>query len=135
MTRRCMPGPFTARRLDGGVWQLTEIKPGGAEIFLRGTDAAELSNDGTIETVEVEWRLDDVRISLTAARGARSLAVDSATVHEPQTRLYEALPLAGFDSDARRFWQRVFRLMRIPGGRLVLKYVARRNPRPRSGAL
>jgi hypothetical protein len=35
--------------------------------------------------------------------------------------LYESLPLVSIDADARRFWRRVFRLVRIPGGRFLLK--------------
>jgi hypothetical protein len=39
-------------------------------------------------------------------------------------KLYEALPLARFDAKARRFWGRVFWLVRMPGGRSLLKYFA-----------
>jgi hypothetical protein len=37
------------------------------------------------------------------------------------------LPLVSFDDKARRFWRRVFRLVRIPGGRHLLGVLARRN--------
>jgi hypothetical protein len=42
-------------------------------------------------------------------------------VHEPLQDLYEGLPLASIDADARRFWRRVFRLVRLPGGRYLLR--------------
>jgi hypothetical protein len=41
--------------------------------------------------------------------------------------LYEALPLAGFDATARRFWRRVFLLVRLPGGRYLLRLIAQRK--------
>ena len=52
-------------------------------------------------------------------------AATSAIVHEPLGHLYESLPLVKFDAKARRFWRRVFRLVRIPGGRYLLKFLAR----------
>jgi hypothetical protein len=52
--------------------------------------------------------------------------VRGAIVHEPLPKLYAELPLAGFDERARRFWRRVFRLVRIPGGRHLLGVLARR---------
>jgi hypothetical protein len=39
--------------------------------------------------------------------------------------LYESLPLVSIDANARRFWRRVFRLVRIPGGRFLLKLLTR----------
>jgi hypothetical protein len=32
-------------------------------------------------------------------------------LQEPDQRLYDGLPLARFTPDARRFWQRIFRLV------------------------
>jgi hypothetical protein len=48
----------------------------------------------------------------------------AAIVHEPARNLYAALPLAEFDGRARRFWRRVFLLVRIPGGRSLLGILA-----------
>ena len=80
-----------------------------------------------IAKVAVVWRGDGVEITLTTAKGVRTLRAATAIVHEPMPRLYERLPLTGFDSDARQFWNRVFRLIRIPGGRYLLGFIARRN--------
>jgi hypothetical protein len=66
-------------------------------------------------------------VTMTSAERRRSLEAQSAIVHEPQTRLYEALPLVVLDDKARRFWRRVFRLVRIPGGRHLLGILARRT--------
>jgi hypothetical protein len=60
---------------------------------------------------------------------AVSVCAASAIVHEPLERLYESLPLASIDADARRFWRRVFRLVRIPGGRYLLKVLTRARRR------
>jgi hypothetical protein len=59
--------------------------------------------------------------------GVRIISVGSVLLHEPQPRLYEALPLAGFDAKAQRFWRRVFTIMRIPGGRFMLRFFTRRR--------
>jgi hypothetical protein len=56
--------------------------------------------------------------------------VQSAIVHQPLARLYDGLPLAEFDSKTRRFWGRVFTLVRIPGGRHLLGVLARRSRGP-----
>jgi hypothetical protein len=39
--------------------------------------------------------------------------------------------LAEFDAGARVFWKRVFRLLRIPGGRYLLGWITRRGQRSR----
>ena len=78
--------------------------------------------------IDIEWHAGrggtehDLRPS-----SRRSVQTHSAIVHEPLARLYEALPLAELDAKARRFWRRVFRLVRIPGGRYLLLAMARRN--------
>jgi len=54
-----------------------------------------------------------------------SVEAANAIVHEPLDQLYERLPLISIDANARRFWRRVFRLVRIPGGRYLLKLLAR----------
>jgi hypothetical protein len=127
--KKTLPGPFSARNIGAGVWQLETGALSGPEIYLRGTgpDAHELLRDVSITAVGCEWRVDGVKVALTLANGVRYLTVGGAIIHEPRTRLYESLPLASFDSGARRFWKRVFRLMRLPGGRFLLGFIARRN--------
>jgi hypothetical protein len=130
MMHQTLSGPFFARHLGSGVWQLTTGAAAGPEIFLRDArpDKPELIVDMSITTLGVEWRIDGVRVALSGANGVRFLTAGSALIHEPRVHLYEALPLAVFDSDAKRFWKRVFRLMRIPGGRLLLRFLARGRP-------
>jgi hypothetical protein len=62
---------------------------------------------------------------MTSAEQLRTIRAQSVIVHEPLARLYEALPLVTLDAKARRFWRRVFRLVRIPGGRHLLGALAR----------
>jgi len=130
MMRRSVAGPFRATSRGTGAWHLT-AQPAGAEILLRGApaDAAEWLADARVDALDIEWRGDGVRLAVSAGGRVRALTVDSAVVHEPAARLYEALPLAGFDAAARRFWKRIFRLLRLPGGRFLLRLYARRRAR------
>ena len=134
MTRRSLPGPFSAAHLNSGLWQLTAEVADGARVYLRGAapEASKLLSDTRITALEFEWRSEAVMVSITGAGGARHFKSESVFIHEPKGRLYDSLPLASFDARAQRFWKRVFRLIRIPGGRLVLGAIARRR-RGRSG--
>ncbi|MDB6086374.1 MAG: hypothetical protein JWN43_4255 [Gammaproteobacteria bacterium] len=126
--RQSVCGPFAARNLGAGLWLIAGTASGG-EIYLRGAgpNAAEFLKDPSISMVGFDWYAEGVELELTGARGVRRLTARSAIIHDPKPRLYEDMPLASFDSEARRFWTRVFRLMRIPGGRLILGLIARRN--------
>jgi hypothetical protein len=132
MLQKTVSGLFTPRSLGAGAWQLATAAAAGPEILLRGTgaDAAAVFRDGVISSVALEWRADGVRVALTGEKGIRVVRAQTALVHEPQPRLYDSLPLAAFDADAQRFWQRVFAVMRLPGGRHLLRFLARRR-RPR----
>jgi len=80
-----------------------------------------------ITALEFEWRTDGVMVRVTGAVGVRRFKSASVFIHTPATRLYDDLPLASFDAGAQRFWKRVFRLIRFPGGRLLLGAIARRR--------
>lgn len=129
MTRQTLPGPFSATRLNSDLWQLTAQTPDGARVYLHGAgpEASKLLAGMRITTLEFEWRTDGVMVRVTGAEGVRNFKSDSVLIHTPATRLYDCLPLANFDTDAQRFWRRVFRLIRIPGGRLLLGAIARRR--------
>jgi hypothetical protein len=127
--RRNLPGRFLTRNLGVGAWQLSRSEPGSIDVFLRGTepDAAEILSSPGLCDIDIEWQAAAVMVTMTLAERRRSIKAQSAIVHEPQTHLYEALPLVVLDEKARRFWRRVFRLVRIPGGRHLLGILARRT--------
>ncbi|MDP8985434.1 MAG: hypothetical protein M3N97_10400 [Pseudomonadota bacterium] len=145
MQQRTVTGPFRVRNLGAGVWQLSTGAPSGAidgpsgaqrvaaaDIYLRGAgaEAAAALQAAGIASIGIEWCPEAVKVMLSGADTTRYLSVASAIIHEPQRRLYESLPLASFDTPAKRFWTRVFRLMRIPGGRFLLRFIARRKRAP-----
>jgi len=138
MKQQVVPGPFRASNLGPGAWHLTSLRADGPEIYLRGAaaEAAELLADASLRpvtAVAVEWVADGVRVALGTGAGARSLTARSAEIHLPMAQLYAALPLARFDARARRFWSRVFRLLRLPGGRFLLRFLARSRRATRGG--
>ena len=98
------------------------------EIYLTDVEsaAAQHLRCATLCGLAIEWRDEDVLLHWTADGQARALRAGSAILHEPLARLYAALPLATFDAKARRFWRTIFFLTRIPGGRALLRMLARR---------
>jgi hypothetical protein len=132
ITRQTVTGPFAAQTLPTGVWQLTGEGASGPQIHLRGVGPEAPRLLAPISRLTVEWRADGVLLTLTGADGVHHLKAGSAIIHQPQPRLYESLPLARFDAAAQRFWRRIFRLIRIPGGRWLVALIARRNRKARS---
>jgi hypothetical protein len=121
--RRNFSGAFMPQDRGNGAWQLTRAAPHDMEVFLRDAEqgAARAFGRTPIVDLGIEWHADTAL--LTFMSGDRVATVEAATaiVHEPLGHLYESLPLVSIDADARRFWRRVFRLVRIPGGRFLLK--------------
>jgi hypothetical protein len=127
--RRNLPGTFLTRNLGENAWRLSRSEAAPIDVFLRGTEpgAAEALRPPFVRDIDIEWRADTVVLTMTSAEQPRTVRAKSAIVHEPLARLYEALPLVTLDAKARRFWRRVFRLVRIPGGRYLLGVLARRT--------
>jgi hypothetical protein len=127
--RRNLPGTFLAQNLGEGAWRLSHSEAAPIDVFLRGAQsgAAEALRSPSVRDIGIEWRAETVVLTMTSAEQPRIITAQSAIVHEPLGRLYEALPLVSFDAKARRFWRRVFGLVRIPGGRYLLGALARRN--------
>jgi hypothetical protein len=121
--RRNFSGAFMPQDLKNGAWQLTRAAPHDMQVFLRDAEhgAARAFGELPIVDLGIEWHAD--RALLTFMSGDRVATVKATTVivHEPLGRLYESLPLVSIDADARRFWHWVFRLVRIPGGRFLLR--------------
>jgi hypothetical protein len=129
--RRNFSGAFLAQERGNGAWQLARPPPHETEVFLRGAEqgAKRAFATGPIIELGIEWREENVLLTFSAQGRVASVEAASAIVHEPLPRLYERLPMVSIDADARRFWRRVFGLVRIPGGRYLLKVVARSRRR------
>ena len=127
--RRNLSGTFVAHSLDQGVWRLSRREPLPIDILLRGAqnDAADWLHPPGVSDIELEWQEGSVLLTMTSEPRRVAIKARSAIVHEPLGSLYQVLPLAGFDSKAKRFWGRVFRLVRLPGGRYLLGLLARRS--------
>ena len=127
--RRQLSGTFLTQTLGEGAWRLSRRDPNPIDIFVRGGDAtaAEAFRRAEVDGIGIEWRAGTVKLTLTSAERSVVATVRSAIVHESLPHLYEALPLVRLDARARRFWRSVFRLVRIPGGRYLLGFLARRG--------
>jgi hypothetical protein len=130
---RTITAALTARELSAGTWQLSSDPQGGIDIILRGTDpeARAVLSGLRASKAQVTWHRDGIRdgaaVTLTTAGGPRQIRARTVILHESKARLYDGLPLIRLDDVARRFWRRVFWLVRIPGGRRLLGLVARRS--------
>jgi hypothetical protein len=125
--RRNFSGSFVVEALGGGNWRISQVTPRAVAVYLHGADSAAAQAFGTNQSGElsVEWQARGARLTLSRDGSVQSMEAVSAIVHEPLEALYDCLPLASFDARAQRFWRRVFRVVRIPGGRLLLGLFAR----------
>ena len=129
--RRNYSGAFLVQRRGDDAWQLSRAAPHEMTVFLRQAEqgAALAFGVGPILELGIEWQGEKTLLTFLAGDKVASVAAASVIVHEPLADLYECLPLASIDADARRFWHRVFRLVRIPGGRYLLKLLTRSGKR------
>jgi hypothetical protein len=131
--RRSFRGQFLAHSLSPRVWRLARSGPPALEIIVHGAqfDAPLCSRLANCTQLWLEWRESDVELGIESPSGNTCVTAASVIVHEAQPQLYAGLPLAEFDPAARQFWRRIFRIVRIPGGRYLLGFLARRS-RPSS---
>jgi hypothetical protein len=123
--RRNFSGPLTSRVAADGTWRIARSSPPEMQIIVIGADPNSVRACGTtLREASVEWRAGSVLVTTSSPRAA-TIEARSAIVHEAVPNLYAGLPLAQFDARARRFWRRVFLLVRIPGGRRLLGTLAR----------
>jgi hypothetical protein len=127
--RRNFSGAFLPQDLGAGTWQLSRPPPHEINVFLRDTERGAQRSFGTGPLIDlgIEWHAEKVLLTFMSDEKVASVEAASAIVHESLESLYERLPLVSIDADARRFWHRVFRLVRVPGGRYLLKVLARRR--------
>jgi hypothetical protein len=121
--RRNFSGAFMPQDRGNGAWQLTRAAPHDAEVFLRDAEQGAARAFGRMPIVDlgIEWHADGALLTFMSGDRVATVEAASAIVHEPLGHLYDSLPLVSIDADARRFWRRVFGLVRIPGGRFLLK--------------
>jgi hypothetical protein len=125
--RRNFSGEFVATDRGNGTWQLDSAVPHETSVYLRDAErsAAQAFGAAPIQSLSIEWQADSVQVDFTSRGRSATVRAAGAIVHEPLKSLYDALPLASFDARARRFWGRVFRLIRVPGGRFLLGLLTR----------
>jgi hypothetical protein len=125
--QRNFSGAFLAQDHGNGAWQLHRGGPHEVDLYLQGAQrsAAQAFGNAPAGDLGIEWHADSVLLSFISGDKVQTVEAGSVIVHEPLGQLYEGLPLMSFDADARRFWRRVFAVVRIPGGRFLLKFLAR----------
>ena len=109
--------------------RVSSTSPTRLDILVQGVNfrAVESFPVVNVHDMDIEWCSESAALTVTADGHPQTVKARSVIIHEPMPHLYQALPLARFDEKARRFWYRVFRLVRIPGGRHLLKLVSRRR--------
>ncbi len=137
---RTLTGAFHARPLGAGAWRLANED--SVEVYLSGVASAAGAPlaegslaEAPVTAIALAWPgADDYApqagcaVRLISAGGTeRRLIARTAIVHEPRPRLFDGLPLVVLDDAARRFWSRVFFVVRMPGGRRLLRWIAQRS--------
>jgi len=133
--RRNFSGVFLPQDCGHGGWHLGSAAPHEIDVILQGADRGAARAFGTTPVADlcIEWEAERALLRFTSAGRTAAVSAAAAIVHEPLRLLYDDLPLVKFDAGARRFWRRVFRLVRIPGGRYLLRYFTRAaKPEPRN---
>jgi hypothetical protein len=124
--RRHFAGALRAHTPKDGKWRIGRDDPSLLQIIVIGADPGSVRACGTaLQDLCIEWRGQRAILTMMCAGRAAKVEAKSAFVHEALPGLHAALPLADFDARARRFWRRVFVLVRIPGGRRLLGMLAR----------
>src|SRR5579863_10259131 len=99
--RRKLPGTFLAQDLGEGAWRLSRSEAASIDVFLRGAQSgSEALRSPSVRDIGIEWQAATVVLTMTSAEQPRIITAQSAIVHEPLGRLYEALPLVSFDAKA-----------------------------------
>jgi len=129
MRQLCVSGPFDAEPGAPGSWRLRQRGSSPATVYLCGFSPP--SELGACTALELAWPAAAAGCVVTVRlpSGPLSVPVAAAFVHEPRPDLYRALPLERYEASQARFWRRIFRLVRLPGGRLLIALLANRSRR------
>jgi hypothetical protein len=117
---------FSARQLGERAWRISAALPARMDLYLSGVRIEPDRLSGTFDRIEIEWTADAADVALIRGDAVLRLRARAAFVHEERPRIYDDLPLETFGPRSQTFWKRVFLLVRLPGGRLLLNYIARR---------
>jgi hypothetical protein len=125
---RALEGSWRAQDLGAGLWRFEADATRPAQVYLIGVSArTEAACAAQLTGLTIDWQRAGVRLTQHAPPRDEIFIARQAIVHEPLPGLYEALPLERLDPRARRFWSRVFLIVRLPGGRRLLRLLARRR--------
>lgn len=127
MNRKTWTGAFRSERSSKRNWVIASVREPVVEITLLGADLGARVVSNGVQRVSIDWLSEGATVELTSGSDVSRIHAPTVLVHESLPTLYRALPLAHFDARARRFWQRVFLLVRLPGGRTILRLLARRT--------
>lgn len=129
--QRTLHGEFRLNPLGETAWRIDNLAPPRESLWLRGVEARGVSVPARPDCLSIDWQADGrARVTLGTGSEAVTVHASNALLHAPRERLYDSLPLPRYTTQMARFWQRVFRLVRIPGGRLLVGLLARRSRRP-----
>ena len=123
-------GEFVIAEPHPGTWQIDNRLAPQQRIIVRGVKTPRTAVPAIPTGVSLAWTAPK-QVVVTLQDGVQSVALtcDSAVSQQALKSLYRTLPLAQFTAARRRFWRRVFWLVRIPGGRSLLGVIARRARR------
>jgi hypothetical protein len=122
--------PFDIEDCGNGLWCLRRQQPPMVSVYLRGfAPPAQLAE---CTAMSIDWPDGSgAVVSIALPSQSVTIRVAGAFAHEPRGQLYGALPLPGFGAGPRRFWRTVFGVVRVPGGRFLLGWLADRSRRRR----
>ena len=123
---RSLTGEFTLRELGQGTVNISATGPSPLDIWVRGADT-QLGHISSCSSVDIDWLGDGVRVTLRQGAQSAQFRAGSALIHEPKPHLYDRLPLGSINARTKRFWQRIFALVRLPGGPRLVRYLASRS--------
>jgi len=129
MLQRSLSGQFQVKVLGPDTWCVTNQGAPGQSLLLRRIETTDLLQTPAVaQRISVTWH-GSAPVSVAFTRDEQTVTVVAGAVflNEPAGPVYAGLPLPAFTSSMRRFWRRVFRLVRIPGGRWVVGWLSRRR--------
>lgn len=124
------PAPFDAAQCGGGLWRVRPAEAPPVTVWLRGDGPP--ADIARCTALTIAWPPGGgLVVTVSGPDGETQVPTTAAFIHEELEGLYTALPLAHPEPGQARFWRRVFRVIRVPGGRFVLAWLARRASRGR----